>query len=71
MKDGLSVLAGTGMAGSSVLFLVSIELQHCHISGVLRILRLPVGTKPRTSHRTPSIAWRRERWKEEALDDLP
>ena len=39
MKDGLSVLAGTGMAGSSVLFLVSIELQHCHISGVLRILK--------------------------------
>ena len=31
---------------------------------------LPAGTKPRTS-RTPSIAWRREAWKEETLDDLP
>ena len=30
---------------------------------------LPAGTKPRTSHHR--FPWRREAWKEEALDDLP
>ena len=38
---------------------------------------LPVGTKPKdyllaqSQGHQPSIAWRREAWKEEALDDLP
>ena len=35
---------------------------------VKKLEKLPAGTKPRTSHWR--IAWRREAWKEEALDDL-
>ena len=38
-------------------------------SEVLRSLRHKAGRKAKDI--APSIAWRREAWKEEALDDLP
>ena len=46
------------------------SIAHDPSISVEKLETLPAGTKSRTP-RTPSITWRREAWKEEALDNLP